>query len=532
MRKLLPLLGILGLGLLLRARGLAFGLPHVQARPDEIALVSVAMDFLEGRFWPPFYDYPRLVPYVFAAAYAVYAGIGQVAGWFHAFGDFTSSWKQWWPPLFLLGRWVSVISGTLTIAVSYRLGADAFTRRAGLIGAFFLAGSLLAVRESHYATTDALMTLLCWSALALLVRAHETGRRALLWAGTLLAALAVSTKYSAAPLGLSVTAVLVLFRRDGRMSTRDAVRHVLLLGAAGAIVFLAVNPYIVFDWERFRAAIDVLAASYGSGMKTPVPLPPGWIYHVTVSLWYGLGWPVLLAGLAGLAVAAWQRPTVALIVGVFAVAFYVAIGRSSLLFVRYALPLVPAVCLGAGVAVDAVVSRVATRRRLPVAAAVSLMLAVPSLVATARFDTLLARPDSRGLAAEWIGAHVPSGSRIAQSGSEYGRVHLPWGHAYHLWSFHPRFNAFVEGRWDPVTGTPDYIIVQESPLPYSYVVPQMQQMLNDDYGLVHAIRAVRMDQQSANVYDLQDAFFLPYAGFKGVSRPGPNLYIWQRRVSR
>jgi hypothetical protein len=32
-----------------------------------------------------------------------------------------------------------------------------------------------------------------------------------------------------------------------------------------------------------------------------------------------------------------------------------------------------------------------------------------------------------------------------------------------------------------------------------------------------------------HVYDQQDAFCLPLAGFSGVGRPGPNLYVYRRR---
>jgi hypothetical protein len=53
-------------------------------------------------------------------------------------------------------------------------------------------------------------------------------------------------------------------------------------------------------------------------------------------------------------------------------------------------------------------------------------------------------------------------------------------------------------------------------------------MLPSEYRLVHVVRAVDLDTPG-NVYDIQDAFYLPYGGFKGVRRPGPNLEIYQRR---
>jgi hypothetical protein len=33
----------------------------------------------------------------------------------------------------------------------------------------------------------------------------------------------------------------------------------------------------------------------------------------------------------------------------------------------------------------------------------------------------------------------------------------------------------------------------------------------------------------SGIYDRQDAFFLPIAGFTGVARPGPTVLIYRRR---
>ncbi len=41
--------------------------------------------------------------------------------------------------------------------------------------------------------------------------------------------------------------------------------------------------------------------------------------------------------------------------------------------------------------------------------------------------------------------------------------------------------------------------------------------------VVHAV-----DMNAPAVYDLQDAFYVPFAGFAGIARPGPNLSIWER----
>ena len=75
---------------------------------------------------------------------------------------------------------------------------------------------------------------------------------------------------------------------------------------------------------------------------------------------------------------------------------------------------------------------------------------------------------------------------------------------------------------------PDLIIVPTSPLlPGPPELAGMRRTLATDYELGFA-RTVAGDDPD-NIYDRQDDFYLPLAGFKGIERPGPNLHIYIRR---
>ncbi len=532
----LLLAAIVALGFALRVWGIGFGLPDVPARPDESALAGVAMEFLQGRFWPLFFDYPRLMPYLLAVAYAVYGAIAVTAGWFDTFAQFLRTWTQYWPPLFLLGRWISAVLGVLTLIVIHRLATRTSGRQAGLIAALFLGVAFLHVRDSHYATTDVPMTFLCWVALAALVRAAEAHDTRALLAGTCTAALALSTKYSAVPAALSVAAVLLVWRAKGWIDTRGLVTNILKHAALGTAVFLVLNPYVVFDFERFRQGMALLSQSYSIGMKTQHHLGSGWVYHLVVTLRYGVGWPMLAAAAAGGIVILRRRPAEAAVLSAFVLPYYALAGESRLLFVRYAVPLVPFVSYAAAVAVDALVTRLgrACPKMLVLAGAAALIsvISVPTLASSVDFDRLLSRRDTRGVAAEWARAHIPRGATIAQSGSEYGRVGFGFDAPYRNWEYWEAWGTYVDlhrRRASPRAGLPQYIVVHESPLPYSYVAPRMQQDIKAGYELVRVIRGLPASERR-NVYDYQDAFFMPYAGFYGVSRPGPTIYIWKRRA--
>ena len=153
----------------------------------------------------------------------------------------------------------------------------------------------------------------------------------------------------------------------------------------------------------------------------------------------------------------------------------------------------------------------------------------PSAWSVFQFDRVLAREDSRVIAAKWVMENVPLGSSVYTTGNMYGFPPLEdrINPKYRLIGYDYRGNNFIE-QSRPFPQSPDWIIVQRSALPYSHIPQRVLDMLPSEYRLVHVVRAIDLDTPG-NVYDIQDAFYMPYGGFKGVRRPGPNLEIYQRR---
>jgi len=57
--------------------------------------------------------------------------------------------------------------------------------------------------------------------------------------------------------------------------------------------------------------------------------------------------------------------------------------------------------------------------------------------------------------------------------------------------------------------------------------PIVTEFLRSGYQYVRTFRAFRVSAPG-NVYDIQDAFFVPFAGFHRVERPGPNFTLYRR----
>ena len=510
----------------MRFWALGFGLPHTQARPDEIFIIDVALRYLRGDFWAPFYDYPRLFCYLVTAGYLAYFWYGRMLGRFLTLYGFVARFPVHWEPFFLIGRAISASAGVLTILVVYRIGRRLGDASVGLLGAFFLSLSFLHVRDSHYGTTDATMTLFImlatmWLLQSNLQRAGWTD----VWAATA-AGLATGTKYGAAlmavPLGIGQ-----LYRAWSQPGRRLAAlfdsRAVLMIGAFAA-AFLLSAPFVVFDYARFSTAFTVLWRSTSRGGSAAGNLHSFW-YHLTFSLRYGVGVPLLVLGLAGIAWTAardWRR---ALLLYSFPVAFYALIASMGDRFVRYAIPIVPFLCLSAAVLIDDLSRLVGRgpRVRAAVAGALAIATIAPSARSVLAFDRILARTDNRVLAAQWFNSHAAPGASVLTSGSPYGYPQFD-DELFRIWNWDRQREIFMlDGA--PARGRPEWILVQESPLP-SETQGEVKAFLSDGYELVTVFKAFDPNK-SGNLYDRQDAFFVPIAGFTKITRPGPNFYVYK-----
>jgi hypothetical protein len=126
------------------------------------------------------------------------------------------------------------------------------------------------------------------------------------------------------------------------------------------------------------------------------------------------------------------------------------------------------------------------------------------------------------IAGEWLRARVRPDDALHEAGGAYAALDLS-GAAFHRWSFEPASGSFGEtgGR------TPEWLVFEESRLwTYATVPPELRRLAADHYSLVYNVTAT---DGGGGVYDIQDAFFMPIAGFGGVERPGPTVLIYRRR---
>ncbi len=546
----LTVASLLAFALVLRVVGLQFGLPMAEARPDEMTIAFQAMKFGTGDFNPHSFNYPSLFKYVMFGLFGGWYALGRVIGEFADKDAFLRSFFDGAVTFRLLMRGFSAIFGTIGVALLVRSPG-------GRWAALFLAVAFLHVRDSHFGVTDITMvTLVTAAALAADALRRSGSVRGALVAGAL-AGLATSTKYNAALLCVPLALA-------GAFSPGPRLRLVGTSALAMVAAFLVGTPYALLDAATFVHDFRYELAHLATGQH--VDIGNGWIHHVTVSLRYGIGVPLLIGGLVGIGFAIAHDWRGAAVLYAFPVLYFIVIGRGETAFYRYILPIVPFLCIGAGTWVRRVAGSnalgLANGRGLAVALA--LLLALPTARSTYSALKLLVAGDTRDAMGAWIEANVPTNATIVHGGAYTGAPMLQRNVANQT-----REYALKQGRADSAgfrkpddmrwyvqerpaydvlfvrkagidfasqvdvdalrAAPPDWLLLEDYPLRhYSEVPAAVRALALERYEPVH-IESATAGVTDSPVFDHQDALYLPAANFTGFTRMGPTLTLYQLR---
>jgi hypothetical protein len=573
-RRFLVPLAIVALALALRFTALDFGLPLAESRPDELTLGFQAMKFGRGDLNPHSFNYPTLWKYVQFGGFGGWFAAGKLTGEIPNQDAFLRDFFLAETPYRWVQRALSALAGVVTVTMLLRtpgtLGGTDGASSTGRWAALFLAVCALHVRESRFGTTDAPVTMFVTAALlAAFALVREGGWRWAAVAGAF-AGLAASTKYPGAlacvPVGVAALLAPVVSETPHAAPWNVRLRWTAAAAAASVVAFLLGSPYVALDFGQFVKDLRFEAAHLAAGHH--VSVGSGWWYHLRVSLGEGMGWGLLAAGLAGVVVAA-RRSREGVVLASFVLGYWLFIGRGNTAFFRYMLPVVPALCMGAGVLV-------ASLPRASWRVALALGALVPTVVPMLQLTRLLRAEDTRSEMGAWIEANVPANAEILHAGAPAGCPLLQRDVANQTREFEARqgradsagFRKPDDPRWydttrpaydvwylqrpatafskmaadagfdyastrtiaDALATKPAWILVESSPLAaYSTVDPAVLAMVQGPaYRAVHVARGHDSARAAASRMDVQDAFYAPLVGFDGWDAPGPNLVLYRR----
>ncbi|OLE64483.1 MAG: hypothetical protein AUG04_00245 [Deltaproteobacteria bacterium 13_1_20CM_2_69_21] len=508
------LLAIGAVALAARLWGIGFGATQPLARPDEEFFALRAM----GLFSHPYDALANGWPGGYASLLHALLRLERI----FSLGDANLACALAVRPLsiYLPARALSAVFGAASILPVYGLARAWRSEGAGLFAAAAYAVNLLAVRDGHFAVTDAPLCFLVACCL------WACARNALLAAGAFAGA-ALGIKYSAAPLVVPCAICAVLALRRGEPPLRAALLPTLV----ALLAFLLVTPSVLRDPAAFWSGVQSHAARYGA---SALPFYSGRVLPAA------FGWTGFALGAAGLA----NRR--ALPAAAFALCVIALLAPLQIPYARYASPLLPPLAAGVGIALDALL-----RRNRIVAAALAAAALLPPALRTAQLDRLLSREDTRDLAARWLiregrpvesfggWAHVHALERGAQEACAGALPpHLrapvptlagssrPWGELVGKGAtgWEALGNALVRPTLDDVAD-PEAELVVDGRAPADFVNLGPPAPLDE----VCWPEQARFSPGALGIRERFDAFFVPLDSFSGAIRPGPEVIV-RRRV--
>ena len=350
---LLPLL--VAVGLLLRLIGLRWGFPLL-LHPDEPSVVRPAHDMILGHTLDPgFFKRPNHFSIYLSAL--LYQPLSRLL--LHK--SFAVGYAQNPDFFYLVSRGVVAVAGTLSIIVGFFIGRE-FNARVGYLVGAAVAVLPAFVENSHYAAPDVTLTLLLMLVVLFCLRYLRRPSRANLGLALLSAATATIEKYPGV-LSLLLILSVVVFAPPGRWQRR------LLRAAAATCVFVAavavLSPYLIIRHTQVVADIINEARPTNLGADGL-----GWLGNLrfyAVSYYADTGLLLAVAMVAGLAYLVRRRDP-RLLPLLFSFGFWIALGRVSLHWERWALPMYvgPLVlaCIGVDLARRRLEAGRGARRRL------------------------------------------------------------------------------------------------------------------------------------------------------------------------
>ncbi len=563
------LAAILAVAAAVRLWGSGFGLPNTYCRPDEMTVVNIALRFGTGDLNPEFFAFPTLFMYFLTGCYGLYFVVGLLAGHFHGPSDLVASYIADPSVFYWIPRGANALLGTATVYVAYRIAGLLWGRKTGLLAALFMALMYLPVREAHFGVTDTPLVLFCLTSVLFTLQFVQGERLHDLVLAAAMGGAAMSTKYNGALVAIPMCVACLLAAWNGPLPGRwkRLIGRLALFGLVLAVAFLVGTPYALVTPRVFVA--DVLReARHQLHGHAGLIVSIGWLWHARFSLWYGLGWTMFLAGLAGMAWVPIRDGRRGLVLCVLPLVWYLCMGKSYVVFARYMLVLVPFFCFGAArllmLSSAWVTVRGGSRWGSCFLSLSVLLLLFPSVQSVFYLDRSLAREDTRVLAARWVTENVPRGASLCEVGTPWDSIRMcaPMERAakvksktrhsastpnqeagdrpdrpateacaYVFCTYNSKAALFrtADYRTSP---PPSYIIVAKGPVAWYRELgrfPEVEALASQQYELAQSF--VGYADEANNRYDPQDAFFLPFAGFAGVKRPGPNIRIYRQRTA-
>lgn len=389
-----------------------------------------------------------------------------------------------------------------------------------------MCSSFLIVRDSHYAVNDIPGTFFLILSFSYIVGIYTKGRLKDYILSGLFAGMAVATKYN---MGIIIfPLVLGHFFSNRRIVVNINFIWAVLSCLVGFFLFC---PWILLDYRRFWehfAEQFLLSKSSWLGASTTL----SYLQYFFTLIWgYGL-LPFCLFIIGAISLGREKEKQKLLLILCFPLCYYLILGSMKLFFVRFAIPLIPYLCILSAYGIISLTCHISCKH----VALVLLILASISqgVIFSCKHNYLISKTDTRILARSWINNNLPSGSKIVTEGycpslrMYSDRDHLMENinnyHVENVWTSLPKtsLNEYKQQKFEYII-TGSYISRRYSDRPDKY--PRE----NEFYITLErdANQIFKISPSQGKVPFYLDEVYSPFWNIFVLERPGPTITIFQ-----
>jgi hypothetical protein len=530
----ISLAAILLIAATVRLHNIDFGLPSLWD-DDEPFFLMFGLKLLKSQTLNPgWFGHPGTTTiYLIALCTSMIYGAGALVGEWSGTQQFISAIYANPALIMVPQRVMIVIPALVSVWLTYLIGRRIHSAFAGLVAAAILALSPLHIDLSQLIRTDVQLTMCILLSVYFALPLADTYRRSALIGSSIMAGIACATKWP----GMLILLVPIGLLLSEPGSWTDKARRIALAIGTAIAALLIVSPYILIDYQTVLTNILVegrprhLSQTSGGFFQTLS-------YYLLQVIPGALGWPVLALCVAGLMLALtgrWNRQQV-IPIAVPILTFLAVISLQSIMWPRWALPLLPFLAMAAALVVGDLKLRV-MRFGKPVAAAILVSVVtvlVTPLAIGALHGSMERSNDTRDQAISWISKHAPAGSSVAVETPAIALLKGPWSLRFPLGKLgciDPRKAMASQVDYDDVaSATKGRININLSTVPQN-----KSSTCRADYIIVNELdrylaEARYYPNELANYRSLlvemrQVAIFVPKKGMSG----GPIVRIYARQ---
>lgn len=460
----LPLVVVVAVGFLLRLYGINWD-QGWHFHPDERMLMIVAerISFFSN-LNPDFFNYGSLPIYILSGVGAILEIVLKKP---------IANYQN----LLYVGRNISVIADTFVIYLVYAIAKKILGKKEALLASFCYALMFFPIQNSHFFVVDVFLNLFSTLlALLLISYVQKSSLKKTIMISVVFSAI-LTTKFTGILFAPAIAFALILAVIQKNNKIIEISKHTAILLVLVPLFTFLFMPYGFIEYARFIDDVSLQLKMNSDPYIFPYTLQyvgtiPYW-YHLKNIVFWGVGPFLALFSFVGIIagcrkivkiVQSRKKENIEVwIILTIMYGMYVAIvGKSSVKFMRYMLPVYPLIAIGAGYGISIIQKSLKTPEYKVL---FKMAIVMPILFWTFAFMNIYMQEHTRLSATEWILKNAPSGSAIAVEHWD-DRIPVSGIEQYQILEL-PMYETDTEEKWKSIGLTleqADYIVLASNRL--------------------------------------------------------------------